>query len=134
MGVVVCRDYVEAVSQARDPKQAILTKVGDLQSVRLLWNFVLVAIYIRPEKTRGGILRPHENLMEDLWQGKVGLMLKHGPSAYTDGEYAGQRVDVGEWCAMKIQDTWQCEINGVPCRVLEDFRIRMVLDDPNIVF
>ena len=137
MPVALPRKSIEIISRAVDQKKAIFDTVGDLKGVKLLWNLVLVAVYIRPERTTGSIIRPFDNVVEDLWQGKVGLMLKHGPKAYQDDEYNrfnGEKVEVGEWCAMRINDAWQCEINGVGCRVLEDSQIKMVIEDPTIVF
>jgi hypothetical protein len=138
MAMALPRRSVELISQAKDPKKTMMDLVGDISGVQLLWNLCLVAVYIRPERRAGsGIIRPFDNVIEDLWQGKVGLMLKHGPTAYQDDDYnkfKGQTVPVGSWCAMKINEAWQCEINGVGCRVLEDSHVKMIISDPNMVF
>ena len=65
-----------------DPREAILKEVGDLSSVEIFNNQILVAIYIRPEKTSGGIILANQTRDEDKWQGKMGLVLKKGPSAW----------------------------------------------------
>ena len=43
---------------------------------------MLCAIYIAPEKTAGGIIRPQSNIDEDIHQGKVGLIVGVGPLAF----------------------------------------------------
>ena len=137
MPVAVPRKTIELFSRAKDPKQAILSTVGDLSSVELMFNTVLVAIYIRPETTSGGIIRPDSNVAEDLWQSKAGLVLKLGPDAFVDdlvNHFNGQKVEVGDWCAFRIGDTWQLSLNNVACRLIEDTHIKMKLSDPSVVF
>ena len=72
------------MKHAVDPREVIMKNVGDLSSVEIFNNQILVAIYIRPEKTSGGVLLPNQTRDEDKWQGKMGLVLKKGPSAFVD--------------------------------------------------
>tara|TARA_R110000868_G_scaffold48011_1_gene156656 strand:- start:38 stop:460 length:423 start_codon:yes stop_codon:yes gene_type:complete len=131
---------IENLSQSNTPeefKKHVLKVVGDLSGVDVMFNMLLLAIYIRPEKTAGGIFRPTANVQEDVWQGKSGLVLKRGPNAFEDdGEYNfhGQDVKVGEWCVFKVGDAWSVNINNVPCRLVRDSNIRMKVKDPTIVF
>ena len=46
------------LSQAKNPKVALINEVGDISSTAILGNRVLVAIYIAPEKTASGLYRP----------------------------------------------------------------------------
>jgi len=62
-----------------DPKKVILDEMGDISKVELFNNQVLVAIYMRPEKTASGILLPGQTRDEDKYQGKAGLVIKLGP-------------------------------------------------------
>src|SRR5690349_20623301 len=129
MSVIVPHGAVASISKAEDPKQAILDKLGSsLDGVEVLSNMVLVGTYIRPEKTKGGVYRPDMNIQEDVWQGKVGLVLKLGRNAYVDGDgysFFGERVEVGEWCVYKVGDAWSLNINGLPCRLVRDSNIRL---------
>src|ERR1035437_2510835 len=98
MSVVVPHRAIEIVSNSKDPKQAIIDTIGDLSGVEVIGDLVLIGIYIRPEKTAGGIIRPTANVQEDVWQGKVGLVLKWGPNAFRnpeDGTLYEQRVELG---------------------------------------
>lgn len=72
------------LSTAKDPKQALFDAVGDVSGYDIFHNQVLVAIYVRPNITAGGIWRPDENVKEDEYQGKVGLVIKTGPAAFKD--------------------------------------------------
>lgn len=134
---VVTAAKLQQLAQAKDPKQAIFTAVGDLSKEQVLGDLVLVATYIRPEKTAGGIIRPTENIKEDEFQGKVGLVLKTGPLAYGDWELDDQRgsaANPGDWIVYAIKDGWAVTVNGVPCRLVPYERIRMRISDPNVVF
>ncbi len=128
---------IELVSASKNPKLEIIKLIGDLSSVNIKFNMILMATYFRPEKTAGGIIRPDANKAEDEWQGKVGLVMKLGPKAYIsdeDTDFGGEKVDVGEWAVYRIGDTWSLNINGYPCRMIKDSSIKMTVKDPNMVF
>lgn len=134
--------YVAAqkIATAKDPKQAIRDLVGDLSTIHLTKDDVLIGTYFRPEKTAGGIIRPGGDVSEDAWQGKVGLLLKIGPTAFVDApdftfvwDETGP-FKVGDWVVYKGGDTWQLSIREFPCRVVRDVNVRMKTDDPNIIF
>ena len=72
-----------------DPVKQMLDEIGDLSNIEVFNNQVLLGIYIRPVKTRGGIMLTDNYRDEDKWQGKVGLVLKKGPTAFMD--------KTGEW-------------------------------------
>ena len=67
-----------------DPKENIKKDIGDLSTVELFNNQVLVAVYVRPEKTKSGIYLTDKLREEDKFQGKVGPVLKLGASAFDD--------------------------------------------------
>jgi len=130
------QENIERFSRALDPKKTILHAVGDVSGVDVMFNAVLVALYVRPEKTAGGIIRPHDNVQEDLWQGKVGLVVKVGADAFQDNEvnkFGDQRVEVGDWVGFKVGDSWPFLYNNVPCRYVIDTSIRLKLSDPSIL-
>ena len=136
MAVVFSRK-IEQLSRATDPKKGIIEAAGDLSGIEIMFNHILVGTYIRPERTAGGIIRPTENLKEDEYQGKVGLILKKGPMAFLDddsNQFHGQNIEVGDWIVYRIGDGWSIHINGSPCRVLADNSIRMKIQKPDLVF
>jgi co-chaperonin GroES (HSP10) len=136
MSVVVPHRAIEAISTATDPKEAIIKFIGDLSTFEVMGDRVLVGIYMRPEKTRGGIIRPDANKEEDVWQGKVGLVLKLGPNAFIDpddGSLYEQRVEVGDWVVFKVGDGWQLEVSKMPCRMIKDTNFIAKIKDPMMV-
>jgi co-chaperonin GroES (HSP10) len=140
MAVIIPHKAIDAISAAANPRLAIMGLVKDhIDKFRIPGDRVLVGIYVRPEKTRGGIIRPDMNKEEDIWQGKVGLVLKLGTNAFKDtDDYSFPEEDKakpGEWCAFKIGDTWTVKIGDCPCRMVRDIDIQMLgLEDPTIVF
>lgn len=120
---------IEAISQAKDPKQAIIDAVGDLSKESILWDLVLVGTYIRPEMTKGGIIRPKENVAEDAYQGKAGVILKFG-----EGVDNIWNLQEGDWIAYSIKDGMSVTLNETPCRLISYEKIRMKVSDPNMVF
>lgn len=137
MATMLSAPKIEQISQSTDPKKAIVDAVGDLSRVRVCSDLVLLGTFIRNEMTRGGIIRPRENVNEDEHQGKVGLVLKAGPMAYNDWESpedSGQAAVPGTWVVYYLMDARQFQINGTPCRMIPYEKIRMVIPDPNMVF
>ena len=135
---VVSANKIETISQAADPKKAIMTAVGDLSKLEVFSDLVLVGTFIRNERTAGGIIRPSDNVKEDEYQGKVGLVLKTGPQAsmLTDSGMSdfGNNAQVGTWVVYAIKDGWPVQINGTPCRFVPYSKLRMRITDPNLVF
>lgn len=125
---------VEAIAMAKDPKAAILKAVGDLSKEEVYSDLVLLGTFIRNMTIRG-ILRP--DVAEDEHQGKVGLVLKAGPLAYTDWEdeaARGRNAVPGTWVVYHIKDAWQMHINGTPCRLVPYDKLRMRVSDPNVIY
>lgn len=135
---VVTASKIEQISQAADPKKAILAAVGDLSNAEVFTDLVLVGTFIRHERTAGGIIRPTDNVKEDEYQGKVGLVLAKGPMAWMpndDGSSdGGANAEIGSWVVYAIKDGWPVQINGTPCRFVPYSKLRMRTNDPNLVF
>lgn len=128
---------IEEISQSTDPKKGIIKAIGDISGAEVSADLVLVGTYIRPEKTVGGIIRPLDNLREDEWQSKVGLVLKAGPLAYGEwesDETKGTNAKPGTWVVYAIKDGWPVQINGTPCRFVPYDKIRMRIPSPELVF
>ena len=120
-----------------DPKKVILDEMGDISKVELFNNQVLVAIYMRPEKTASGILLPGQTRDEDKYQGKAGLVIKLGPNAFgetTDNLFNGVDVNLHDWVYFKPSDVWSITVHGVLCRILDDTAVRGKIDAPDVVW
>lgn len=119
-----------------DPKDEIYEAVGVAASqVEVMGAQVLVAIYIRPKKTAGGIWTPDSAQDEDIYQGKVGLILKMGPMAFEEDETHKFPVKpkVGDWVVFRIGDTFSFNLNKRYCRLAEDIYVRAIIQSPDVV-
>lgn len=137
MSLVLPHSTISKFSKAPDAKEAIIEAVGDLDSIKVMQNMVLVATYIRPEKTSGGLYLPDSAIDEDVWQGKVGLVLKVGPIAFKsdeDNRFAGAWPAVHDWCVYRVGDAWDLTLHKVPCRLVADHNIRLIINDPEEIF
>jgi co-chaperonin GroES (HSP10) len=124
-----------------DPRSVLMEKVGDIGDVEVFNNQVLVAVYIRPEKTAGGIYLTDKNRDEDKHQGKVGLVIKKGPQAcVSDDKWTFPEINEGDWIFFRASDGWAVTLNkglstdGVLCRVLDDVNIRGRVQHPDQVW
>ncbi|HQU24996.1 MAG TPA: hypothetical protein PKX13_12025 [Acidiphilium sp.] len=124
-----------------DPRGELMKSMGDLDGIDVMHNQILVAIYKRPEKTAGGIFLSDKTRGEDVYQGKVGLVVKKGPLAFVDdgrNDFRGQDVEVGDWVGYRIQDGWSLIVNGpdgpVNCRMLEDVHIKLRVSSPDEIY
>ena len=120
-----------------NPKDVLLKELGDISGVELLNTQVLVAVYIRPEKTMGVIFIAAKTLDEDRYQSKVGLVIKTGPSAFVDegGKwFSNLDLKAGDWIVFRPSDGWDVTINGVLCRMFNDTAIRARIPHPDNVY
>jgi hypothetical protein len=141
--LTIPRQTIERFSKCHTPdalRDEIWNSLGtSLHSLDIMFNRILVAIYVRPERSSGGVYFAQQTKEEDLWQGKVGLVLKMGDDAFKDDPaggyyFGGQRAVVGEWVVFKIGDTWDLLVNDVPCRLIEDAHIKIKAADPRIIY
>lgn len=133
-----------------DPKRELIDKLGDLSGIEIAQNEVLIAIYMRPERTAGGIVLPQQNLKEDRYQGKCGLVVKIGSACRfvrvdkdTGREY-GIDIQLHDWVVVRPSSTWALDINSdlnamqiqdfVQCRLVFDDQIRMRVADPRVIW
>lgn len=128
---------LERLSQAEDPKAALFKELGDISGLQeLMGARVLVALYVGPEKTKGGLYRPTSQIKEDIWQSCVGLVIKKGPLAFKDDDknkFYGQDPKIGDWVTFRPGDGKRIQIKDVDCRSIEDTLIDMVIDDPALI-
>ena len=120
-----------------DPVAALRKEIGDLGSVEVFNNQVLVAVYIRPQKTKSGIILTSQTTDEDRYQSKVGLVVKNGFKAFEDstGEwFGGVKIHENDWIVFRPSDGWSITVNGVLCRMIEDVNVKGRIDQPDRVW
>lgn len=135
------------IASAVDQRDAILSAVTEaVAGIDVMRNRVLIATYVIPEKTSGGIIRIDKTLEESRYQGKVGLILKKGPAAFKfdsqmDKEFPSVEPAVGDWVFYRAADTWECGIamdgdraNGISCRYIYDDLIVGRIANPDAIY
>jgi co-chaperonin GroES (HSP10) len=120
-----------------DPKTELLKKLGNIKDIEIFNNQILCAVYVRPEKTKGGIVLPDQHRSEDRIQGKVGLIVKKGSAAFVDETntwFVDGAIELNEWVIFRPSDGWSITINGVLCRILDDINVRGRIQHPDQVW
>lgn len=124
-----------------DPKQHLLDKYSEIiKNIPIHGASVLVVIYRRPERTKGGVILSAANLDEDLYQGKVGLVLKTGPYPADEEDmkfFDGRLPEVGDWVVFRASDGTSFGLldKKGDCRFLKDRRsIWMKIPDPDVIW
>lgn len=120
---------------ALPPDRAIWKELGDLKGeVDVLHSQVLVATYVAPAKSKGGIVFTDRKIQEDQFQGSIGMVVAIGPGAFQDCDIAkfyGVELEIGDWVLYQPADGLQLYINEVPCRIFDDTKIKMRVKDPS---
>lgn len=134
-----------AQTARHDPKKALLDSVGDVSGIDVFHNLVLVATYIEPETTPGGIIKPDRAIEESRFQGKAALVLSVGPLAFKDdgsAQFGGKSVQTGDWVMVRPSDgfelfkikTGKTGSDATSCRLFEDIHIKARLSDPALIY
>ena len=132
-----------SVEHDEDPREKLLKAVGKrADNLKPLWGQVLVAVYNRAGydgsevKTKGGILLLQKTTEEDLWQGKVGLVLALGPYAFRDdkGEIIPGSPKVGDWVHFRVGDTLGSLSGKLMLRFFDHEATRGIVEDPDELF
>ena len=120
-----------------DPADKLKKEIGNLSNVEIFNNQILVAVYIRPQKTKSGIYLSEKTVDEDRFQSKIGLVVKKGPTAFIDENdtwFKGLEINEGDWVIFRPSDGWQITVNNVLCRMLEDTVVRGRVNHPDYIW
>lgn len=120
---------LELLAQADNIEMELVRQVGDLSGLRVFGKNLLVATYIRPEKTKGGIIRPVSDIQEDVYQGNVGLLIKAG-EGFAKHE---QKEMFRQWVIFGYNEGMKLRFNDVDCRIIALDRIKASVTDPSKV-
>lgn len=134
-----------AAASQHDPKTALLDALaGAADHIEIFHNAVLVATYIEPEQTQGGVFLPDKALQENRFQGKCGLVLKMGPRAFIDQPphvlFGGIAPKEGDWVIVRPSDGLEMFLapagsrDGVSVRWFEDTQIKGRVPDPSMIY
>jgi co-chaperonin GroES (HSP10) len=127
-----------AVDKPQTSAEEIQAGLDDaLGKFEVFHNQVLVGIYMRDGTTKGGIILPDKTKDEDRWQGKVGVVLKKGATAFVNdarNDFHDQNVSTGDWVVFRVSDGFPLDINKVHCRLIEDIHIKARVTHPDIIW
>jgi len=130
----------------KDPAAALIEQIGYIDDFEVFYNKMLVGVYMRPEGmkkikradgTAGQLILPDSIRDEDRYQGKVGLVLKLGPTAFLDdgsAKFHGQVASVGSWVVFRPSAGLKMEINRTLCVILQDVQVELTIPSPDAVF
>lgn len=118
---------------------AVMRELKDVELPSPVGYYVLLAIFKRPEKTRGGIILADRTRDEDDYQGRVGLVLAVGDHAYRSDkfrEFDDEWVSPGDWVVFPVFENaaTKFKFNGVTLATLPDDKMLAVVSNPMDVF
>jgi len=125
-----------------NPAEVIMSRLrNELPNIPAIFGpRVLIALAPSASRSKGGIIFTDNRKDEGRWQGKAGLVLKLGVSAfkydprYPQYEWEGPKADVGDWVHFFNSDAREIGIGGIACRYIWDSDILGTLFDPESVF
>ena len=126
-----------------DPKKEIFDRVSPfIDDIGVMGEDVLLGVYIRPEKTSGGLILTHDTRKEDEYQGLACLVLKMGPLAFKEDDahhYGDIKPKVGDWVAVRKSEGFSFKVGSSndkaqPCRLMKESGVRLIINEPDMVW
>ena len=118
-------------------KKMIFAMLADgLDQMKFLGDLVWVATYVTPQK-QGSIWMPEKKVDESRFQGKCGLVIALGATAFKYSgawPYEGPKPQVGDWIRYRASDAQEFGFCDVFCREIEDQLVRAIVIDPSKVW
>jgi hypothetical protein len=100
-----------------EAKREILAGCGDLSKTRIRDDHILAGIYMRPAITRGGLLITRGTQREDVYQGKVSLVLAIGPAVFRRRD---PDIFIGDWIVAPPRACEPVSIRGPGAKIAAD--------------
>lgn len=129
----ILTNYIREISEAEDPKKAILKWTKGIEKEYVLSDRVIVATYARPGKTSGGVILTDTVRMEDVHMGVCGLIVALGENAFKyDGAYKfeGTPPKLHDWVVFRPSESVSISYNKASCRILHAESIMCVTKHP----
>lgn len=130
-----------------DPRQKIYLQVGmvfdaaggagRIPGYEIFGNRVLIGVYERPDRLASGLYLADRTRREDEHQGRAGLVLLLGWSAFrSDGDFdfGPDKIVQGDWIEMTVQDGRKSVVNGQLCRIMRDQDIIGKIPHPDAIY
>lgn len=139
---MVAPKYLEELGECRTPED-FKAKVHELlddklKGYRTAGSNLLIATYIPPNVTAGGIRLIGKTQQENIFQGKVGLVLQTGPLAFKRDRFNcpwdGLVANVNDWVVFRFADAWDMYFGDVSVKVLDHENMQGVIDNPRSIY
>lgn len=114
-----------------------------MEDMEIFHNGVVVAKFIR-DKLSKNIIAASETQREDKWQGKIGMVVAIGPSAFVNEpgfDFHGLKINVGDWVMYRNTDGWDFDYlpdgmssDKIHLRLLEDTHIKGRVKSPDRIW
>ena len=146
-------DIAEAIGKGKDARTVLVDALGkeNIDQFEPFHNLILIATWVTPPKMMKGpdgtmvkFLLSDKTQQEDRFQGKVGLVLKVGPTAFkgkTPESFGGVTVKPGDWVMYKPSDAHEFyfvdkkhSLDGASARLIEDTLVMGRVADPESIF
>lgn len=122
-----------------DPKEDIWADLkGWLDDVEPTGADYLVCVYERPQGMAGSTLFMPETasrMVEDKFQGFVGLVVKNGPNIEEHKGFFkdGVMPEIGDWVAFRVMDTTPFTLGQRAMRIVQANFVRLILKTPDCI-
>jgi hypothetical protein len=138
-------EIAEKIGRGRDPRAVIVDAIGRdlIAQFEPAHDLVLVATYVRSDTLKSGlILGGDRTRAEDRFQGKIGLVLKAGPTLQTPEPFGGDNpIQVDDWIMYRASDAHEFffvhedkPLDGASVRLIEKGLIFARVQNPESVF
>ena len=140
-------EIADKIGAGHDPATTIINSIGQdlIDQFEPFHNMVMFGTYVRSDKTAGGIIIGGDRTRaEDRFQGKIGLVLKVGPTAFkgkTPEAFGGVTVKPGDWIMYKPSDAHEfffvdrnSPLDGTSARLIEDTLVLGRVRDPESIY
>ena len=139
-------EIAQSIGEGADARQAIINSIGQKQidAYEPAANLILIGTYVRSDKTKSGlILGGDRTRAEDRFQGKVGLVLKVGPSVNSPDrpKVFAEPIKVGDWITYRASDALEFffvdpnrPLDGSSARLIEDGLVMSRVKDPESIY
>lgn len=127
----------QTAAKPQSTKDECLAAIGSLDNFQLFHNHILVVTWIKSNITASGIILTDKTRDEDIYQSKIGLVVKKGPNAFVSDashDFGEQDVSVGDWAVYRVSDGFAIDVNGSHCRLIEDQDVKMTVTDPLLIY
>ena len=145
-------EIAEKIGSGKDARTVLVDALGkdNIDQFEPFHNLILIATMVTPPKMMKGpdgkpvkFLLSDKTQQEDRFQGKIGLVLKVGPTAFkgkTPDSFGGVTVKPGDWVMYKPSDAHEFyfvdkerSLDGASARLIEDTLLMARVADPTSI-